>query len=563
MHSLLQTGALPIALVVIASAAGIWLNLISTHVPDPYLDEFFHVPQAQRYCKGDYSWDPKITTPPGLYMVSLLLQSVLRIPCHTYSLRALNAGAICVVCILAYDILRNLRARTSSNQKEKATRVGSQKGGHHGEQTALFDAHSALNISLFPPLFFFSGLYYTDIISTLLVLLSYNTFLKKGRGRWRFWEDVTFVQIGIVALSFRQTNIFWVAVFPAGLSVIDAIKRGESITYPKDISLRELIDKSWSEGFVYDCDVGDAGFKDVVLLSVSIPLAAVGKLLFVLRLVLPHIILLGLFAGFVVWNGGVVLGDKSAHVATLHLPQMLYVWPYIIFFSLPVVVSPLVAPVAICMPTGTVKTFVQDTFIGQAKPPLPHIISAVFFLAFGFAAVHFNTIVHPYTLADNRHYVFYVFRILRMHAAIKYAAVPVYYTCYWMAVQALGSSRPASAVDKERRREKVRPAGKGADRVPCQLSFFVIWLATTALSVITAPLVEPRYFIVPWIIWRLHVPSMSASYTKRSSGGVSYDLRLVLETVWLLAINAVVGYNFLYRGFSWPSEAGAVQRFLW
>jgi hypothetical protein len=30
-------------------------------------DEFFHVPQAQKYCAGDYTWDPKITTPPGLY----------------------------------------------------------------------------------------------------------------------------------------------------------------------------------------------------------------------------------------------------------------------------------------------------------------------------------------------------------------------------------------------------------------------------------------------------------------------------------------------------------------
>lgn len=30
-------------------------------------DEPFHVPQAQAYCNGDYSyWDPKITTPPGL-----------------------------------------------------------------------------------------------------------------------------------------------------------------------------------------------------------------------------------------------------------------------------------------------------------------------------------------------------------------------------------------------------------------------------------------------------------------------------------------------------------------
>jgi len=36
--------------------------------PEPYIDEIFHVPQAQAYCRGDFSyWDNKITTPPGLY----------------------------------------------------------------------------------------------------------------------------------------------------------------------------------------------------------------------------------------------------------------------------------------------------------------------------------------------------------------------------------------------------------------------------------------------------------------------------------------------------------------
>ena len=32
-------------------------------------DEPFHAPQAQAYCRGDWSqWDPKITTPPGLFV---------------------------------------------------------------------------------------------------------------------------------------------------------------------------------------------------------------------------------------------------------------------------------------------------------------------------------------------------------------------------------------------------------------------------------------------------------------------------------------------------------------
>lgn len=33
-------------------------------------DEIFHVPQAREYCKGNFfSWDPMITTPPGLYVI--------------------------------------------------------------------------------------------------------------------------------------------------------------------------------------------------------------------------------------------------------------------------------------------------------------------------------------------------------------------------------------------------------------------------------------------------------------------------------------------------------------
>ncbi|XP_074880993.1 dol-P-Glc:Glc(2)Man(9)GlcNAc(2)-PP-Dol alpha-1,2-glucosyltransferase isoform X2 [Buteo buteo] len=38
----------------------------------PYMDEAFHVPQAQAYCHGRFlQWDPMITTLPGLYLVSV------------------------------------------------------------------------------------------------------------------------------------------------------------------------------------------------------------------------------------------------------------------------------------------------------------------------------------------------------------------------------------------------------------------------------------------------------------------------------------------------------------
>lgn len=85
--------------------------------------------------------------------------------------------------------------------------------------------HTALNVALFPPLFFFSGLFYTDVLSTCLVLRTYRLYLERQGAYERlvkglFWISLT----GIVALTMRQTNIFWVAVFLGGLEAIRTIK---------------------------------------------------------------------------------------------------------------------------------------------------------------------------------------------------------------------------------------------------------------------------------------------------------------------------------------------------
>ncbi|GJP32477.1 hypothetical protein CLOM_g17096 [Closterium sp. NIES-68] len=46
--------------------------LVNHHVPQPYMDEIFHVPQTQQYCRGDLlTWHPLITTLPGLYYLAL------------------------------------------------------------------------------------------------------------------------------------------------------------------------------------------------------------------------------------------------------------------------------------------------------------------------------------------------------------------------------------------------------------------------------------------------------------------------------------------------------------
>ena len=189
-------------------------------------------------------------------------------------------------------------------------------------------------------------------------------------------------------------------------------------------------------------------------------------------------------------------------------------------------------------------------------------------MAFMGVIVHYNTLVHPFTMADNRHYVFYVFRILLRHPYVKYAAVPVYFSCAWAALLALHGPQNEHA-------EKTKHDARSSDKVirqPVKVSFVVVWFAATSLSLITAPLVEPRYFIIPWLMWRLHVADtdpIDTAQVRESQSSVFRALNAVavhwlwLETAWFLLINLATCSMFLYKGFAWPQEPGQVQRFLW
>lgn len=277
----------------------------------------------------------------------------------------------------------------------------------------------------------------------------------------------------------------------------------------------------------------------------------------------PHLALLASFAAFVVWNGGVVLGDKRNHVAGLHLPQLLYLWPCFIFFSWPTVLPQLANRSLLLRRTP------RFWLVGMTMVCM-------------LTVVHLNTVVHPFLLADNRHYTFYVFKILRLTPWLWYASVPVYAICAWLSVQALASKAGYSGgpgVKASRGRRMSTSSGRG-DSVQLEadanrISFLLVWLLSTALSLITAPLVEPRYFIVPWLMWRLHVPdaenvlSESSDKANNATSGFGKLLRFVaaqsywIEIAWYMVINFVTCRLFLYHGFHWQQQPREVQRFMW
>ncbi len=584
--------------------------------------------------------------------------------------------------MVPYQVRRLLQLRWCQPSPDRKTQLDKRtEDGDYSSSIFLRDInHRVLNICLFPPLFFFSVLYYTDVLSASCVLATYIVFLQRRQkidapreaqgvvhesndpASWfqacfragyfaqKPWLiDIELCALGLYALLFRQTNIFWVAIFLAGLEIIRVVKPNGTTSWEgEDTSFSGLIRGGWYHGMIYDPLVREACIEgklplhlhrsscltqsstaDYLKTAISLTVGTAANLNVVLAFLIPYIFLLTAFGGFVLWNGGVVLGKrmnalpsqtlanpfqghKEFHTVSIHLPQMLYIWPNFMFFSFPLIYPYLLNSV---VPQSLLPSFLR---FGSIRHRLPRPIVSIVALGLMSLTVHYNTIVHPFTLADNRHYVFYIFRILLRHPSIKYLAVPVYFLCAWGAIQALGgiSDRDgnASPVSPNQTPSKAKSTGnkhnakrqttspkpthpRNPEDQSNRTSFVLIYLLTTTFSLITAPLVEPRYFIIPWLIWRVHVPVVHrspltppAKSAKTSPHNVriapatatmdsprlwldnirdvayrKHDHRLWLETLWVLLVNAATCYLFLYWGFEWPSEEerGRVQRFMW
>lgn len=613
------------AIALVSLTAALWSCLIDAIVPDPYLDEVFHVGQAHAYLRGQWEiWDPKLTTPPGLYLASWILWKPplalgLRhvftdILTDASALRFTNIiGSVLLAWLVRSLLLLNIEVRDGNCGRKHESNVRCKRCPNWSGWELI---HTTINVYLFPPLFFFYGLYYTDVLSALSVLYAYRCYLAKQQTRVLF--------AGLLSLLFRQTNIFWVSFFLGGLELCRTIPKGRpEIEFPSQPTFYDVIEGSWQHASAYDPLISQACFEDYIKTGISYAIAGLTNFSTVMWSMSSYLVILCAFAEFVFWNGGVVLGDKENHVASLHLTQMIYIWPYFAFFS-----WPLLYPqyhLALAQPIFPVR-------ITKGK------ISATT-MAVMLVVIRYNTIVHPFTLADNRHYMFYVFRILLRHPSIKYLAVLIYIDCAWDTLSALSwlpTARSAPQQETSPRKRKFReeepfPPSPQLNPSPMKrsksqesilppslrpilssrmtempkfaipppppkkqkkqkkkkkqisghrASFTLIWLLATALSIITTPLVEPRYLIVPWLIWRLHMaiprpgrPSAPATrpdtMRKRFCEALKaalyerHDHRLWLETVWFLAINLATGYIFLYWGFEWPQEPGKVQRFMW
>ncbi|RCN47177.1 DIE2/ALG10 family protein [Ancylostoma caninum] len=384
------------------------VHLVYRYVPDPYMDEIFHVRQTRNYCNGNWSWDPMITTPPALYLLGMPFCGFER---YTNCL---------LIALTFVGFCRFRRLFTSDSVHT-----------------------SALVAILLPVLLHSSLLFYTDLLSVCAVVWGFSI-------ESPLLSSLSFA----IAVLTRQTNIIW-----AGFSAAVRLFRGIDVSKPFSSLFSSLI-----------------------------------------RLI-SFILLAFAFIVFVFVNGGIVLGDASAHHPRLHMAQFLYLtlftavhaWPHAIP-RMPKLLSQLPRPVPILL-------------------VVPVALAAQYF-AFD----------HPYLLADNRHVTFYLWRRWLSDAFRRVLLSPLVICSFIYLVDLTNHLSPLV-------------------RILFTICSFVV--------VVPAHLIEPRYFIIPYVLWRL-----SAKTSKNK-------LLIMAELISQLFVFSSVFSLFLLKPFEWANEPGVKQRFMW
>ncbi|GAA5980146.1 hypothetical protein JCM11641_006928 [Rhodosporidiobolus odoratus] len=489
-------------------------TLINSHVKEPYMDEIFHVPQAQAYCAGRWDkWDGAITTPPGPYLLPAVLShgrhlalsyspSLLRdwYPCALPNLRSYNLLLGLSLPFLYRSLLDIIQ---HSSPTQRCTSPGSM---FTREKEKTGGDWEALVIALNPLVGWWAWLFYTDLGSLVLVLLAWKEALK---GRW-----ATSAVLGSLSLWFRQTNIVWLA-FIAGQGAVGALKRR-------------------NPGGVYDPMLAHAPSTSLLRAPLSLLSVLLRHPLSLTPFVGAYLPVFGAAAAFVRWNGGIVLGDKQNHEPVLHVPQLYYFASFAAVLCTPVLLGGVGFEGCLRATAGLVRT------------PRRTLGSLVSLIATCWTIRHY-TIAHPFLLADNRHYAFYLWRrVINVTPLERYALAPVYLVAGRLLSAGIAQARLAT------------------------VSTAILFLLSTIAVLVPTPLLEPRYFLIPLVILRLYLSPPSSTPRRR--------LFLALEAASYLVMQGVCVYLFLEKTFVWDvkvgedgkglegrdeREVGRVQRFMW
>lgn len=705
--------------------------LVLYSVPRPYLDEIFHIPLSEYYCSTlDFTkWDPMITTPPGLYWLATAyarfivapLLAIIKAPvnallqlkgvptlirfglggisdaseCGVGSLRSVNFFALILVfpCSLWLFFKAQTMLEAGPKPPKKLKFNTKQAGSVAGKKLSGKDANGSqdtqknitnektgenfseasrmvLSLFQFPLMFFFSMLFYTDVWSTTLVILSlavgkYAIALSDSEQQnWvapsRKAEKLVVVSalLALISLTFRQTNVIWAAYIGASLL--------EDLT---NLRLNQKKLNAQKQGTVSDDDAKNvdnqccscSGLISLIKSSFLFILSYV-KTIFSFDSVSISIILSygavgGAFVAFYIWNEGITLGDKSHHQVSANIGQLVYFLLHITIFMGPpafVWAGFQVFAQVLCSLFETKidkpgfeeddddADLVQDSQPNSFKNPndsnysplfkLLVAVALLFAIACPVFAIFLNKWAfpaplhpHPFLLADNRHYTFYIWRRLinpaRNNLKVALLVSPLFVAGLFILV-GLGPLTQffQRLAVSARNKNKTSTNNKSIKKNVVNRHFIstaVFYLGVLA-TLVPSPLLEPRYYMVPFVLWRITIatdyqaPSDTASEPVPASllldnsnnsnsssqkdsitvsgsdenddGNVSEgpkeprnaqsDIQEMIlkfvtwplqdfELIWWTVINMLTIYVFIKFPFEWINEPNAVQRFMW
>ena len=208
------------------------------------------------------------------------------------------------------------------------------------------------------------------------------------------------------------------------------------------------------------------------------------------------------FLVFVHLNNGVVVGDRTAHTATIHLLQAGYFSAFYLGLTFPWALR-----------------WLPD----MARVLRQHWVKVGSLVCLVVLVVLFNTQAHPYLLADNRHYTFYLWRLVTKHWMVRYLLAPLYLAGGYHIAQCL---------------------------LRADLLLKLLLPLCVIINILPQLLLEFRYFIVPYLLIRAQIkPSCWRA--------------LAVETLMSASVNCLTIYIFLYKPFRWEHEPDSQQRFMW
>ena len=467
--------------VLVGLSAFIALRL-NTRVREPYMDEVFHVRQAQEYCAGNYgAWDDKITTFPGLYLMSSIIPYLLRAEgdyCTVGSMRFVNlalAHLLFVGCLLC----RN-RIRSSGNADD--------------------DSYlQSILVVVYPVSVLYYFLYYTDTASLCLLVWTYCLALAPKQLTYppapSFRQDSAAIRflgqllVSSAAIAMRQTNAVWV-LFVVGTSMLARLE----MTLKEPFSSMEM-----------------RTFQRFLL-------ALLGNLPRLIAENAGFLASVAWFAAFVVVNGGIVVGDKEHHKPVLHFAMPLHM----VGISVAVAAPSIVVDLLECYPHRASAWPVLSL-----PPRMGTVLRHCLCGAATTMAMLYGSLDHPFLLADNRHYSFYLWRRVLQHPQNRLMLGPVYYLCCLLFCW------------------RLRKAGRGP-------VWIFIYFVAACLTLVPAHLLEPRYFTPGVVLFLLNGPPASSPLKR---------FALFVSTLLCLLLSVLSIYVFVERPFVWSD--GSVARFLY